>query len=213
MFVEPIVAFCLSYVKDIDSSSDLELRSTLANSGIQMHSLKYIRRVQLVRKNFEPALSSSLLQTSTILSPLRSLTRFLHIFFVADQLSLTNGYTFEVLFGIMNLTNPIVTPEREDFRNVGLPQYLIDSAKVLKRVTFDPKKHLNINLPQKILSMKDIGYEGLGISTNAVSDPFSLFTEEAVQQMRAEVFDERTIAEFHRSSEFAAHQIRGYVPQ
>jgi hypothetical protein len=112
------------------------------------------------------------------------------------------------------MMKPTPNPRRDSATtHYGLPQSLIDSAKVAERVPFDPKKHLNIQMPEKILKMEDIGYPGLGISSTAVSDPFPIFTEEAVVQMRAEVFDEKTITRYHVSSKFAAHIVRGFASE
>lgn len=94
-----------------------------------------------------------------------------------------------------------------------LPQYLIDDAKVPNKVEFNPKEHLNIINPGNIVTMKDIGLEGQGISPNAVSEPFSLFTPEAVQQMRAEIFSEPVLASCQYSSSFAKNMIRGFGPK
>lgn len=71
-----------------------------------------------------------------------------------------------------------------------LPQFLMDEARKPQKVAFDPKTHLDIAYPGKIYTMKEIGLEGQGISPVAASAPFSLFTQDAVQQMRAEIFSE-----------------------
>ena len=93
-----------------------------------------------------------------------------------------------------------------------LPQSLIDVARSVERVTFDPEKHLNVVHPNKIYSMKEIGLEGAGISTTAASEPFSLFTPEAVKQMRAEIFSEPVLETCQYSSDFAKNMIRGFGP-
>ncbi|CAM1501473.1 Fc.00g034570.m01.CDS01 [Cosmosporella sp. VM-42] len=93
-----------------------------------------------------------------------------------------------------------------------LPQTLIDEARKVGRVTFDPEQHLNIVQPNKIYSMKEIGLEGAGISTTAASEPFSLFTPEAIKQMRAEIFSEPVLETCQYSSDFAKNMIRGFGP-
>ena len=93
-----------------------------------------------------------------------------------------------------------------------LPQYLSDESKNTPRVQFDPKKHLNIIEPSKIHSMQEIGLEGQGISETAASEPFSLFTDEAIQQIRAEIFSEPVLANFQYASDFAKNMIRGFGP-
>ncbi|KAL5362579.1 hypothetical protein BJX96DRAFT_186120 [Aspergillus floccosus] len=95
-----------------------------------------------------------------------------------------------------------------------LPQYLIDGARLPEheKKSFDAKEHLNFQPPKKIYTMKEIGLEGHGISPNAVSDPFPLFTEEAVRQMRAELFSKASLENCQYSSAFAKNMIRGMGP-
>ncbi|KAK7423314.1 hypothetical protein QQX98_001104 [Neonectria punicea] len=93
-----------------------------------------------------------------------------------------------------------------------LPQYIIDEGKADK-VPFDPKKHLNIVHPTKIFTMGEIGLEGQGISDTAFSEPFSIFTPEAVQQMRAEIFSQPVLETCQYSSDFAKNMIRGFGPR
>lgn len=93
-----------------------------------------------------------------------------------------------------------------------LPQYLIDEAQAIARVDFDPNHHLSIVHPDQIFTMKEFGLEGAGISTTAASEPFSLFTPDAVQQMRAEVFSESVLRTCQYSSDFAHNMIRGFGP-
>ena len=60
--------------------------------------------------------------------------------------------------------------------------------------------------------MKDIGLpEDKGISPVAVSEPFPLFTEEAVMRMRAEVLSESVMKNCQYSSNLAQCQLRGYA--
>lgn len=59
--------------------------------------------------------------------------------------------------------------------------------------------------------MEEIGRGGEGISPNAVSVPFPLFTEDAIKQMRAEVFSKDVLENCQYSSNLAACQIRGYA--
>lgn len=94
-----------------------------------------------------------------------------------------------------------------------LPQSLIDEARSHERVPFNPSKHLNIVPPGKIYSMKEIGLEGQGISPNAVSEPFSIFTPDAVRQMRAEIFSQPVLDSCQYSSDFAKNMIRGFGPK
>lgn len=71
-----------------------------------------------------------------------------------------------------------------------LPQSLVDGARVANKQLFDPKRHLKYQPPKSITTMKEIGLEGHGISPVAASDPFPLVTEEAIGQIRSEIFSE-----------------------
>lgn len=93
-----------------------------------------------------------------------------------------------------------------------LPQYLIDDARATKREPFDAQKHITFTPPANIVTMKDIGLEGHGISPNAVSDPFPLFSEEAVRQIRAEVFSEECLRDRQFCSTFNKNMVRGMGP-
>ncbi|KAF2740462.1 hypothetical protein EJ04DRAFT_600748 [Polyplosphaeria fusca] len=81
-------------------------------------------------------------------------------------------------------------------------------------VKFDPKQHLAFTPPSQILMMKDIGYrEDTGISPVAVSQPFQLFSPEAIQQMRQEIFKKEVMENCSFRSNLAACQLRGYAPK
>ena len=90
-----------------------------------------------------------------------------------------------------------------------LPQSLIDGARGEKKETFDPKNHLRFQPPKRVYTMKEIGLEGHGISPVAVSEPFPLFTPEAIKQIRAEVFSEPVLRDCQYASTFAKNMIRG----
>lgn len=90
-----------------------------------------------------------------------------------------------------------------------LPQSLVDGARVAEKQLFDPKQHLNYQPPKSITTMKDIGLEGYGISQVAASDPFPLFTEEAICQIRSEIFSEPVMRDCQYASSFAKNMIRG----
>ncbi|BCS19252.1 uncharacterized protein APUU_12080S [Aspergillus puulaauensis] len=93
-----------------------------------------------------------------------------------------------------------------------LPQSLIQAARATKKEDFDPSKHLNFQYPKTIYTMEQIGLQGLGISPHAGSEPFPLFTQEAIAQMRAEIFSEQVLAECQYSSSFNKHMVRGMGP-
>lgn len=79
---------------------------------------------------------------------------------------------------------------------------------------FSPSKHLVVEEPEVIM-MKDIGFSNdTGVSPVALSKPFQLFSPEAVQQMREEIFDVRdNHPEYLRTSSIATSQLRGYCPK
>ena len=90
-----------------------------------------------------------------------------------------------------------------------LPQSLIQGAKVAKKDVFDPAKHLNFQPPKSIYTMEQIGLKGHGISPNAATEPFPLFTQDAIAQIRAEIFDEKVLEECQYSSTFNKNMVRG----
>lgn len=79
---------------------------------------------------------------------------------------------------------------------------------------FHPSKHITYNEPTSVLTMEDIGYSAFaGISPVAVSEPFELFSEEAIDTMRSEILDPEVIKNYSYSSDIAAQQVRGYAPK
>lgn len=90
-----------------------------------------------------------------------------------------------------------------------LPQWLIDGSRGVEREPWNAEKHLAFQPPRKIYTMKEIGLEGEGVSPNAIAEPFSLFTEEAIRQMRAEIFSEECVRDCQYASTFNKNMIRG----
>lgn len=79
-------------------------------------------------------------------------------------------------------------------------------------VKFDSKTHLAHKEPSEVLMMKDLGFpEDVGVSPVAVSQPFHLFSNEAIQQMRKEIFQKEVMENCSYSSNLAACQLRGYA--
>ncbi|KAL8674695.1 MAG: hypothetical protein Q9168_000927 [Polycauliona sp. 1 TL-2023] len=77
---------------------------------------------------------------------------------------------------------------------------------------FDPDQHLQYEPPAKIHTMKDLSLpENTGISPVAVSEPFRLFTMEAVHRMRAEVLSQDVWDNCQYSSNLAQCQLRGFA--
>lgn len=77
---------------------------------------------------------------------------------------------------------------------------------------FDPKKHIDFKAPTKVHTMADLKLpEGTGVSPFAVSEPFQLFSPEAVQRMRAEIFRKEVWENCQYSSNLAQCQLRGFA--
>jgi hypothetical protein len=90
----------------------------------------------------------------------------------------------------------------------------VDVATMLpKHMPFVPAEHLQFQPPEKIWTMAEIGMAEGCVSPNAVSVPFPLFTEEAVQQMRAEVLSKPVWDNCKYSSNIAQCQLRGFAPE
>jgi hypothetical protein len=80
------------------------------------------------------------------------------------------------------------------------------------RVSFNPSKHLEFSPPSKVYTMRELGYpDSRGVSPIGVSEPFPLFTEDAVKQMREEVLCDEVWAQYQYSSNLAKCQLRGYA--
>ena len=77
---------------------------------------------------------------------------------------------------------------------------------------FDPLRHLTFKRPSKVYTMKDLGLpEHTGISPVAVSEPFPLFTQEAVRRMREEVLHPDVLENCQYSGHLAQCQLRGFA--
>lgn len=94
-----------------------------------------------------------------------------------------------------------------------IPQFLIDSARETEAETWDAGRHLSYQPPTNVHTMKDIGLEGHGISPVAVTDPFPLFTEDAMLQMRREIFSDEVLQDCQYGSDFIANMVRGMGPK
>lgn len=62
--------------------------------------------------------------------------------------------------------------------------------------------------------MEELGFSGSkGVSPIGVSEPFSLFSAEAVQQMRKEILNPEVRKKYEYSSDLAQCQLRGYAAE
>jgi hypothetical protein len=77
---------------------------------------------------------------------------------------------------------------------------------------FDPSRHLAFEEPKHILTMEELGFSNTGVSPVAVSEPFPLFSEEAMDIMRSEILDPEVQEKYSVSSDIAHKQLRGYAP-
>ncbi|KAL1595716.1 hypothetical protein SLS60_009405 [Paraconiothyrium brasiliense] len=83
-------------------------------------------------------------------------------------------------------------------------------ARLRAAPKFNPAWHLVGALPARKMTMQELGFEAdVGVSPVAVSDPFQLFTAEAVEFMRDEIFQVPDKYKF--SSNIAKSQLRGYA--
>lgn len=85
---------------------------------------------------------------------------------------------------------------------------------VPERTDFEPSVHLQFEQPSKIYTMEDLGLpEETGVSPVAVSEPFQLFTAEAIEQMRAEILSKPVWENCQYSSNLSQCQLRGFAPE
>jgi hypothetical protein len=82
-----------------------------------------------------------------------------------------------------------------------------------RKVSFDPSQHLTFQDPDKIWTMEDIGHPNVGVSPIAVSNPFPLFSKEAIMQMRDEILSDAVQQNCKYQSNLAASQLRGFAPK
>jgi hypothetical protein len=82
------------------------------------------------------------------------------------------------------------------------------------QVAFDASKHIQFFPPSKVWTMKELEYpDGSGISPVGVSEPFPLFTEDAIKQMRAEILSDNVWSKYQYSSNLSQCQLRGFAPE
>jgi hypothetical protein len=95
-----------------------------------------------------------------------------------------------------------------------IQEKLHPASSYSSRPIFNSSRHLNFSPPSRILSLEDIGLsENVGISPVAVSEPFPLFTQEAISIMRSEIFTNEVWENCLISTEFAGCQLRGHCPK
>lgn len=99
-------------------------------------------------------------------------------------------------------------------RAADVPLIDMTTMAMSEKVPFSPEDHLSFISPSKIFTMKDLGIpENIGISPVAVSEPFPLFTPQAVQRMRDEVLSKEVWENCQYSSNLSQCQLRGFAPE
>ncbi|KAL7629509.1 hypothetical protein AAE478_001030 [Parahypoxylon ruwenzoriense] len=105
-----------------------------------------------------------------------------------------------------------VLPAPVDMKRNWVPIIAEPAMSKVESDDFSPAKHLAFKETPKVYTMKDIGLpENTGISPVAVSEPFPLFTEEAVMRMRREVLSPEVLGNCQYSSNLAQCQLRGFA--
>jgi hypothetical protein len=90
----------------------------------------------------------------------------------------------------------------------------LTSSRPATHSAFNPERHLTFSEQPKILSLKDLNVpEDAGLSPVGISDPFPLFSEEAMKIMREEIFTNDVWDHCLQSSGFASCQLRGHCPK
>jgi hypothetical protein len=103
---------------------------------------------------------------------------------------------------------------QESLKNSFAKYLAADNGSPAVGKLFNPSKHLAYVEPKYIHTMEELGFPpSRGVSPVAVSDPFPLFSEEAVDIMRSEVLAQEVQEKYTYSSDIAAKQIRGYAPK
>jgi hypothetical protein len=114
------------------------------------------------------------------------------------------------------MLNPSPKETQESLKNA-LAKYLAAAAENVSPAIgklFDPSKHLAYVEPEYIHTMEDIGFpSSRGVSPVAVSEPFPLFTAEAIDIMRSEILSKDVQEKHSYTSDIAAKQLRGYAPK
>jgi hypothetical protein len=82
---------------------------------------------------------------------------------------------------------------------------------IMTSPAFDLQVHLAFKEPWQILSMKNIGLVNVGVSPIAVTQPFQLFSPEAIKIMRMEIENPEIKENCGFTSNIANAQLRGYA--
>lgn len=103
--------------------------------------------------------------------------------------------------------------QRKKHKTDNLPRALLESVRLTQKTPFNAIRHLSFTQPKRISTFADIDQPSTGISEHAFSDPFPLFTQEAIEQMRAEVFSDDVLSNHYCPTSETSGQIRGHCPR
>jgi hypothetical protein len=110
--------------------------------------------------------------------------------------------------------NPSAKETQESLKRSFAKYLAADHSNSAVGKLFNPSKHLAYEEPKYVHTMEDIGYPSSnGVSPVAVSEPFHLFSEEAVNIMRSEILDPEVQEKYSYTSDIAPKQLRGYAPK
>lgn len=76
---------------------------------------------------------------------------------------------------------------------------------------FKPETHLSFAKPEALYTMESIGLPDVGVSPIAISEPFPLFSQEAVNIMRSEVLADEVQEKHFFANDLAPKALRGYA--
>ncbi|GAB7361493.1 hypothetical protein MBLNU230_g1549t1 [Neophaeotheca triangularis] len=102
---------------------------------------------------------------------------------------------------------------RPNHKFTNLPESLVKEAGMVETRDFNAVEHIKYEAPSKIFTTHELGLGEIGISNTAVSEPFSLFSEDAIKQMRREVFNPEVLDRFHCQTGPSSGQVRGHCPE
>jgi hypothetical protein len=106
------------------------------------------------------------------------------------------------------ISQPVVAQTKSAFTPIISKTHVSNDSQDV----FTPAKHLAFEEMPNVHTMKELGFsETTGVSPIAVSEPFKLFTEEAVMRMRQEVLSPEVFKNCQYSSNLAHCYLRGFA--
>lgn len=112
------------------------------------------------------------------------------------------------LFALTQQVSTPIVKQKQNQRN----DSVFSDMNIAQATTFDAQKHLAFKTEPKVTMMTEIGFaEDTGVSPVAVTEPFPLFSPEAIEVMRSEIFKPEVLKDYRYSSNIAQTQLRGYA--